>query len=260
MDNLLSRLSVTPLGSGRYDNLAQFKVTHDYFTHWTVIILHAGEIRYSIGGGGEHVLRAGELLICPPFHNVDKAATSPVSFSIFSWDGGRTDPGVPLGELVYPVNDRIREDIRLLEALHQSEPFALHLQTDIWFQLCYLYRDPIIPMKAADKPDTFTALLDMIDASLDKKLTLDGLAASAGYSKASLIRYFRENTGLTPMQYVTDRRIAAAKKKLPDTHLTVREIALDVGFPNEFYFSTVFHRQTGMTPSEFRKRNSRLFH
>ena len=200
-------------------------------------------------------MHAGEILICPPYHNVDKVVTVPVSFAIAMWDGGKDIANTSLGELVLPINDRIQEDLSLLTSLPLRSPFALHLQSDIWYQLCMLYRDPIISVKKTRKPNAFVSLLDYIEASLSEKVTLDDLATRSGYSKSALIRYFQENTHCTPMQYVTERRINLAKRMLSASQLTIRAIALQCGFQNEFYFSTVFRQQTGLSPSAFRKQN-----
>lgn len=230
-------------------------MTHDYFTRWTVFFLTEGEFRYCIEGGGEHTLHQDEILICPPYYNVDKVATQEISLFIAFWEGGKDSVNTPLGELVLQMNDRIRENLRLLQDLPERSPFALHLQTDLWYQLCMLYRDPIISARQTRKPNAFVTLLDYIEVSLPQKLTLDDLASYSGYSKSSLIRYFQENTHCTPMQYVAERRLDLAKRKLADSQLTVRAVAELCGFQNEFYFSTVFRKQTGLSPSAFRKQN-----
>ena len=254
MNNLLFTLPVQAAGCHFHENLPRFKVTHDYFTRWTVFFLLEGEFSYSVEGGGEHTLRAGEMLICPPYRNVDKVASAPISFVIAFWEGGKELGDATLGELSFKMNARMMEDLRLLRDLPARSPYAMHLQADLWYQICALYHDPVIHVKGTRKPSAFLALLDDIEASLGQDLTLDVLSARSGYSKSALIRYFQENTHTTPMQYVAERRINLAKRRLSDTRLTVREIAEACGFKNEFYFSTVFRRRTGMSPSDFRRR------
>ena len=247
-------LSVTPVSCVFHRNISQFRIKHEYFTRWTVFFLKAGEIRYCIEGGNEQTLHPGEMLICPPYYTLDKIATAPLTLAVAFWKGGKDIRNMPLGELVLKMNDRINEDLHTLSNLHGSSPFSLHLQMDIWYQICTLHREPILEVKKARKPNAFLALLDYIDVSLSKKLTLDDLTAYSGYSKSSLIRYFQENTHLTPMQYIIDRRIDRAQRLLSNSKLIVRDIAEQCGFQNEFYFSTAFRKKIGMSPSEFRKQ------
>ena len=55
------------------------------------------------------------------------------------------------------------------------------------------------------------------------------------------------------MSYLTDHRMAAAKKLIAAHELTFTEIAAAVGYDSIYYFSTQFKKQTGMTPTEYSK-------
>jgi len=58
-----------------------------------------------------------------------------------------------------------------------------------------------------------------------------------------------------PMQYITSLRIAAAKGYLENSDKSIAEIAAAVGYENALYFSRIFKKRTGMTPSEYKQRN-----
>lgn len=66
-----------------------------------------------------------------------------------------------------------------------------------------------------------------------------------------LNRIFKKRFGRTIMQYVNYYRIEDAKKMLRSGLLSVKQIAADLGFVNEFYFSRVFKKYEGVSPSEF---------
>ncbi len=78
-------------------------------------------------------------------------------------------------------------------------------------------------------------------------------AASRGMSISWFIRNFRGYTGLTPAQYIISIRITTAQMLLETTKYTVSEIARIVGYENPLYFSRIFHKHKGFSPSEYRK-------
>lgn len=87
-------------------------------------------------------------------------------------------------------------------------------------------------------------------------LNVEQYAASRGMSVSWFIRNFKAFTGSTPLQYLVGIRIANAQTLLETTSYTVTEIGRIVGYDNPLYFSRIFHKQTGFSPSEYRS-NSR---
>ena len=68
------------------------------------------------------------------------------------------------------------------------------------------------------------------------------------------IRNFKEYTEATPTQYIQSLRISNAQTLLETTNYNVSEIAQILGYDDPFYFSRVFKKQSGLSPSEFRKQ------
>lgn len=69
------------------------------------------------------------------------------------------------------------------------------------------------------------------------------------------IHSFKEVMKIPPMQYVVSLRIAAAKGYLENSTKNINEIANIVGYNNALYFSRLFKKYTGMTPTEYKKKN-----
>lgn len=78
---------------------------------------------------------------------------------------------------------------------------------------------------------------------------LEGL----GYSYEHLCREFKATYGFPPTEYLTRYRIANAKQLLSDTTFTISEIAYRLGFSRTSYFSNVFKRRVGRSPTSYRK-------
>ncbi len=92
-----------------------------------------------------------------------------------------------------------------------------------------------------------------IDANLGEPLPIPHLAARAGLSVARFKAWFKQEAGVPPGEYVLRAKIEEAQRRLARRKASVTEIAYDLGFSTSQYFSTVFKRFTGETPSDFRK-------
>jgi AraC family transcriptional regulator, transcriptional activator for feuABC-ybbA operon len=90
----------------------------------------------------------------------------------------------------------------------------------------------------------------------DRKLTLEHLAAIAGYTPTSYSREFKKIKGVSPIDYLNAHRIEHAKHLLLTRRYTIKEAASASGFSNEFYFSRLFKQKTGISPTLYIKRRN----
>ncbi|MBI3944895.1 MAG: helix-turn-helix transcriptional regulator [Armatimonadetes bacterium] len=103
----------------------------------------------------------------------------------------------------------------------------------------------------AERPGVVAAAMEHLLANFDQDLSLAGIARSLAVSPSHLSEQFRRGTGHTVMGYLRDLRLAIAVRLL-ETPLPVKRVAESVGFADPLYFSRVFHRATGQSPTEFR--------
>jgi AraC family transcriptional regulator len=97
-------------------------------------------------------------------------------------------------------------------------------------------------------------VLAYIEDTLGQPIKLRELAALAGISARHFERAFRQSTGTSPHAYVMDRRLHRARGLLINhLDLPIEQIAIRVGFSSSSHFSSAFRRQTGLTPTDFRK-------
>jgi AraC-like DNA-binding protein len=95
---------------------------------------------------------------------------------------------------------------------------------------------------------------DYADRSYAEPIDLDAMAAVACVSKYHFVRLFKATYGLTPMEYVSQRRIERAQDLLRATNLTVTEVCFAVGFSSLGSFSSRFRALVGESPSDFQRR------
>ena len=106
------------------------------------------------------------------------------------------------------------------------------------------------------QPPSLAELVRMrIDDLPDGYITLDDLTGEFFVSKQHVIRVFKERYGITPHEYILNRRVGIAQSMLKRTNLSVKEIAAQLHFCDAAYFTEFFHRRTGIKPLEFRKKH-----
>lgn len=95
-------------------------------------------------------------------------------------------------------------------------------------------------------------MITFMKKHLTEHLTLDRIAGELHYSKTFLNRIFKHSTGMPIMQYFGFLKIEEAKLRLRENQSS-GTVALSLGFESTSYFSKVFHKAVGMTPTEYRR-------
>ncbi|MGD2432529.1 bacillibactin transport transcriptional regulator Btr [Bacillus velezensis] len=93
-----------------------------------------------------------------------------------------------------------------------------------------------------------------IHAQSDTKITLTQLAHMAGISPKHYSETFKKLYGHSVTEYITDIRITNAKKLMAKANCKLREIAHQIGYQDEFYFSRIFKKHTGSSPTSYMKK------
>lgn len=96
---------------------------------------------------------------------------------------------------------------------------------------------------------------EYIEMHYMENIRLKDLAELMGFSEGHFTRIFREEFGVTFVQYLTKCRISHGKELLLDTSVSIEQIAYRVGINSYSYFCTCFKRLCGVSPGEFRKNN-----
>lgn len=115
-------------------------------------------------------------------------------------------------------------------------------------------RDIRVPVEPHEIPKDFALALEEFEQSLSSDVTPAWLASRSQVSPQRLARLTKRLYGLTPSQFITKSRIAAASRMLRDPAQSVAEIAHACGFYDHSAFTRAFRSATGMTPSEFRSQ------
>ncbi|MGN7765087.1 helix-turn-helix domain-containing protein [Paenibacillus sp. 22594] len=145
----------------------------------------------------------------------------------------------------------------LLESICQSrrspeeiEGFAGHIR----FQelLLLIMRANDTGLKTSDDHEAVRRSIRYIQERFSEEVTIDYLAEIAGVSRARYPRLFKEMTGQSPLEYLNALRIERAQQQLLLTSDRLHDIALTVGYSNEYYFNRRFKGLVGITPGQYR--------
>lgn len=94
--------------------------------------------------------------------------------------------------------------------------------------------------------------ITFIKQNYKKTITLDDLSRYCCVSKQHLNRCFNNNLNITPMAFVIQYKIFMACSMFKESIHSIKEVSCELGFDNQCYFSKVFKRITGITPSDYK--------
>jgi transcriptional regulator GlxA family with amidase domain len=107
------------------------------------------------------------------------------------------------------------------------------------------------------KDDQILPVQEWIEKNFDKNFNYDHLARKSGMSRRTLERRFKNATGETPLSYQQNIRVEIAKRLLENESQSFDEITYQVGYEDSSTFRKVFSKQTGLVPTEYRKKFQR---
>ncbi|MCG8590324.1 MAG: helix-turn-helix domain-containing protein [Proteobacteria bacterium] len=111
----------------------------------------------------------------------------------------------------------------------------------------------IVHPSAVDDGESLAPVLHWIEENAQRPLSLDVIARRAAMSRRTLSRRFREQTGTTPAQWVTQARIRRAQQLLETTAHPIERVADLVGFASASTFRAQFHNTLGTSPQAYRR-------
>lgn len=154
----------------------------------------------------------------------------------------------------YRLEEKLAMQIGLYKLFNLS-------QFDSWEDLIEYYRQLTsitLALSHAEnhnqKEQILTKINAYIEKNLHRNLTLNEIANSVNYNSSYISRYFKQMTGQTIFQHITQIRIEKAKEYLDTGNDSIQKIAENLGFDNVQYFSLVFKKHTGMSPKNYRLR------
>ncbi len=105
--------------------------------------------------------------------------------------------------------------------------------------------------------DLVKIIKEYLHSNVYNKLSLKDVYSNFNYSRSFICRIFKEQTGESIITYFNKLKIEESKKMLAGTQTSVTDISESLGYTESKYFSASFKSQVGMTPLEYRAKNSK---
>lgn len=212
----------------------------------------------------KRIIRPGEILFC--FHDTihcygsDKNNPWTIYWSCFKGDHVRyllELINITAENSVLQIGNSTKIMVLFFEILNilergYAENHLTYVSNCLKLMLNYL---SILQIYIEDKPYSVPVITNSITIMMEKIneiVTLEEFASKANMSPDYFIKFFREHTGYTPIDYHIRMKMQKASTLLNTTGLTVKEIASQLGYEDAYYFSRIFKKKTGYSPSRYR--------
>ncbi|MBT3193064.1 MAG: helix-turn-helix transcriptional regulator [Verrucomicrobia bacterium] len=226
-----------------------------------LVLVIAGQFHYR-DASGELIVGPEDLLFIPPdeVHTLTFLGSQAGHFSCIhgelcadgTWASGHYRP-VPFPATLTPtgVNPELRELFRrcataMSEYTHYRDALARSIYHQIWIMLSeYWVTRPASPQLSR----RMQQMLAWLQEHLERPISRKDLAREFGLAPEYVNALFKSEIGISPTQYIHRERIMRAHRLLVDEGLSVKEAAAAVGFNDPFYFSRIFKKVMGISPS-----------
>lgn len=249
-------------------NIEAVGVTHpdkDYFIsrdrsdYFIVEFVVEGKGLLSVNGK-DFVLERGDVYILPPESKHSYRADAEQPF-LKIWCNFYSDTFAKVmtdyhldGQYVFHAEECGEDFIRLVETAN----YGSCVNDDEWANVATVLLSILTKLAAKAYRPTGSNLIaarakELLDGAIYDNITIEELTKRLFVSKMILTREFRKMYGMSPYHYYLNQKLSRAKLMLHNSNMTVKEISDKLCFADEHYFSGLFKRKIGVSPSEFRR-------
>ena len=239
----------------------EFQVNSGHHPFDSLYIIQSGEF-ISKSDGVTNTYKSGDVIFFPAEMEFKRYILKPLVFH-FIWLTQNPDSEfkfvLPTGKLVFKDNKRLQSTLQSFSCTSLissvTADFHQHLLDDIIYQY-YIETQLAFNGNGYYREVDDTVLVDIINYMKDnisQKLNLQQLSQRFGITGSGLIWKFKNKLNSTPIEYFISMRIQLAKHLLSETDMSLQKIAVQCGFDNVYYFSNIFKKRLGVSPSVYRK-------
>ena len=139
-----------------------------------------------------------------------------------------------------------------LRIVHRGGEGVQRLVSALIPQLCALITTAKRDVRSSSGASQFLERVRLLfEDNLYTKFDVETITAALHTNYHSLLETFKQHTGMSPYQYFLQMKIDKAKKLLSRGDLSVKEVSLRLAFDNPYYFSRLFKKKTGISPSRW---------
>jgi len=210
--------------------------------------VNVGDVTFNPGEGDSYFLHSGML------HNYYSDKEKPWKKYFVNISGDLMESlveGYKLSDAYYFPNLDIKKELcAIIE-------FAKQPEHDYTAEIIEIINRIFLKMHSCIKNERDVGIAakmkDYLNTQIMEKFKMEELCKFVSRSESQTIRIFKQAYGITPYNYVLEKKISLAKRFLRNTNLSVKQIADKLSFADEYYFSNFFKQKVGKSPTKYRK-------
>ena len=258
------KLDTRCLFAGKLDHVEGWEEKPHSHPFCEIMFVLSGEGEISVKGTS-HAVGAGDIIVYNPgVEHSERSTSHGVEFAFFgitNFKIGELPTDHLIDGAVSPVlhtEDPQKFDLyfrSLVEEISSEQPYN-ELMVKYWARLILIGVLRLVNVFEAKfvTNATFTRIHEYLTKHFAEISCMDQICETLGINKYYLSHIFKRYMGTPPMQYVTLRRIAHAKRLLRETDLSASVIAEECGYEDRVLFFKAFRKLENMSPGEFRRR------
>lgn len=233
--------------------------------HYLIHYISSGKGSY-ICEGTTYKLSAGDLFLVRPDTEVSYRADEREPWTYY-WVGfAGTDAGAILETTDLKGKTNLLRNLsygselkaqlqRIIDTFGNTFEHTVRMTGELYLLLAILVshaggRAPVI----RDEAEHVRRAVDYIESHYSYPISIEDVSSYVGVSRSTLFRQFRRCLSISPKEYLERYRIRRATYLLRTTNLTINSVGISVGYDNGLYFSRVFKKATGQSPSAYRSQ------
>lgn len=230
-----------------------------------MIYIHKGSALYH-HNNEEGEVKKRDLIILNPHHQLELDPIRKIEWIKVSLSGVVFTSSLEVNsdERLFVVSDKGQTikyylDLTLLETKKPFRGSEIIMKKLLECVMVHVLRNNELSIKDSTtqvKHNEIEIIKNYIRENYSNKISLDKLSDLVDINKYYLIRLFKQQTGLSPIDYLIHVRLEEAEKLLSQSNVTISKISDLVGFHSPSHFSKTFKESNHMTPSAYRKRYS----
>lgn len=227
-----------------------------------IIFCTEGEGCLSIGGK-EYTITDNMAFYLPPKvpHEYKAVGNGKWFTHYIAFDGYASE--LIMRQLGYDNGGAYTADTKALEEVFRKIVFAIKTDREYWgyvasaavYELIMQFHKLVSVSQKNENPenDILKPVLEYIDDNYMNVIELTDLCSIMKVTPQYLCRVFKNVLGVRPLEYITKKRIQAAKRPLIMDTNSIKSVAEAVGYSNSGYFCTVFKKYEGISPGDYQK-------
>jgi AraC-like DNA-binding protein len=251
---------------------------HSHDCH-EILILADGATEYEFRDGTVQSLTGGHFLVIPPgvehrgLYNFrrparlcgvlfdlarpDSVIGTPFLASDLTWIADQVNTGACAAHrMSYDMKGYFKLLLSDLKKLHMADRSMIISMRSLVCAILHHAARRIISERTMKPSRVVENAIAYMKSNLDAEASIEGLTKAVSCSRARLFKLFKETVGMTPNDYWQRLRIDLSIELLKDPNKSITDVAFESGFASSQYFSTVFRKYSGRSPTEYRNAES----